>query len=94
LGYRAKTEIDGLVYHITRWTNDSHFFKKIVLENTGSSHPVEFVEQVTKFSVADFDQMFMKNNLQLQQVYGDYQLGPYDRERSPRLILLAKKLAG
>jgi len=89
-----KNEIDGIVYHITRWTNESHFYKKIVLENSGSPHPIEFNEQVTKFSLADFDQMFLKNNLQLQQVYGNYQLGPYDRENSPRLILLAKKLAG
>jgi len=89
-----KNEIDGVVYHITRWTSERHFFKKIVLENTRSPHPIEFNEQVTKFSVADFDQMFMKNNLQLQQVYGDYRLGTYDRERSPRLILVAKKLAG
>src|SRR5689334_4264851 len=28
-------EIDGIIYHITRWTSDTHFFKKIRIENMG-----------------------------------------------------------
>src|SRR5688572_11928533 len=81
-----ENEIDGIMYHITRWTDDKHFFKKIILEN-GAQDPIEFNEKVTKFTLGDFDHMFKKNNLNLQEVYGDYQLGDYDRERSPRLIL-------
>ncbi|HZI52717.1 MAG TPA: class I SAM-dependent methyltransferase [Chitinophagaceae bacterium] len=86
-----KNEIDGIVYHITRWTDESYFYKKIILENSRSLQPVEFTEQVTKFSISDFDCMFKKCNLRLQQVYGDYQLGEYDIEKSPRLILVARK---
>jgi hypothetical protein len=35
--------------------------------------------------------MFEKNGLQLNTIYGDYQLNEYKAETSPRLILLAEK---
>jgi len=88
-----QNEIDGIVYKIKRWTDEKHFYKSIVLANTGSRYPVEFNEQVRKFRVEDFNQMFANNNLQLQRVYGDYQLGTYDKETSPRLILFAQKIS-
>ena len=88
-----ENEIDGIVYNITRWTDEHIFYKRIVLDNTGSRYPVEFNEQVRKYRVEDFNQMFANNNLHLQHVYGDYQLGIYSKERSPRLILLAQKLS-
>ena len=31
------------------------------------------------------------HGMQLQQVLGDYQLGPYDLKTSPRMIMLAVK---
>jgi hypothetical protein len=88
-----QNEIDGIVYKIKRWTDEKHFYKSIVLANTGSRYPVEFNEQVRKFRVEDFNQMFANNNLQLQRVYGDYQLGNYAKETSPRLILFAQKIS-
>src|SRR6476660_5164228 len=33
-------EIDGIIYHITRWTTETHFFKKIRIEDMGMA-PVE-----------------------------------------------------
>ena len=86
-----ENDIDGILYKITRWTDEKHFYKRIVLDNIGSRYPVEFNEQVRKFNLEDFNQMFASNNLHLQHVYGDYQLGEYDKERSPRLILFAQK---
>jgi SAM-dependent methyltransferase len=86
-----KKEIDGIFYDITRWTDEKHFFKKIVIEDIQPGEPFEYVEQVAKFSLDDFGQMFSRNGLQLQQVFGDYYLNEYDNETSPRLILLAKK---
>jgi SAM-dependent methyltransferase len=84
-------EIDGIIYHITRWTSKTHFFKKIRIDNMGMAEPVEHIERVKKFSLDDFKNLFSCNGLQLQQVYGDYSLNEYDVETSPRLILIAKK---
>src|ERR1044072_6894000 len=65
-------EIDGIFYNITRWATDTHFFKKIRIENTGMAEPVEHIERVKKFSVDDFQNLFMCNGLQLEKLYGDY----------------------
>jgi len=84
-------EIDGIIYHITRHSDEKHFFKKITIEDIQPGEPFEYTEQVAKFSLTDFDKMFSLHGLELQQVSGDYNLGSYDAEKSPRLILLAKK---
>jgi len=83
-------EIDGIVYHISRWTDEKFFYKKIAIENMPSGQS-EFVEQVAKFELNDFDYMFERNGLKLEKVYGDYRLNEYDSGGSPRMILLAEK---
>ena len=83
-------EIDGIVYHITRWTDEKFFYKKIVIEDMPEGQS-EFTEQVAKFDLNDFDELFEKNGLQLEKVFGDYGLNAYDSKTSPRMILMAGK---
>ena len=83
-------EIDGIVYHISRWTDERFFYKKIAIENMRAGQS-EFVEQVAKFDLDDFENMFEQNGLKLEKVYGDYLLNEYDSVVSPRMILLATK---
>ena len=83
-------EIDGIVYHISRWTDEQFFYKKIAIENRAAGQS-EFVEQVAKFDLNDFDYLFEQNGLQLEKVYGDYSLGEYNSSASPRMILVAGK---
>jgi SAM-dependent methyltransferase len=85
-------EIDGIIYHISRWTDEKHFFKKITIEEPLFGKPLEYIEQVKKFSVSDFENLFNNNNLQITNVFGDYQLNEYDKEASSRIILIAKKI--
>jgi SAM-dependent methyltransferase len=85
-------DIDGIIYKITRWTTDTHFFKKIKIENIEMGEPVEHVERVKKFSVEQLKNLFDDCGLQLEKVYGNYSLDEYDLQTSPRLILLAKKI--
>ncbi len=44
-----------------------------------------------RLTLGDFNDMFSFHNLQMQEVYGDYELHPYDVKKSPRLIMIAKK---
>ena len=37
--------------------------------------------------------MLSYHGLQVQEVFGDYQLGNYDVRTKPRLIIIAKKVA-
>ena len=42
-------------------------------------------------ALGDFNDMFAFHGLQLQEVYGDIQFGPYDVNNTPRLLMVAKK---
>lgn len=79
-------EIDGIVYHISRWSDSNHFYKKIAVDQ------FEFIEQVEKLRLEDFDILFKKNGLKLMRVFGDYTLGNYDPDISPRLVMVAEKI--
>jgi len=83
-------EIDGVVYRLTRWTDADHFFKRIVIDN-GAARPLEYVERVAKFTLMDFERLFAGHRLTVEEVHGDYRLGPYDFLHSPRMILVARK---
>ena len=88
---KEEKEIDGIIYHITRWADENHFFKRIVIDNIQSTGQFEYTEKVAKLRLADFERLFICNGLQLQKVYGDYYLKEYDIQNSPRLILKATK---
>lgn len=86
-------EIDGVIYNITRWANETHFFKKIVIDEPLFGKPMEYTEQVKKFSLYDLDELFYNNGLKIVDCFGDYQLNRYEQDKSPRIILIAKKMS-
>ena len=57
------------------------------------SLPLIYTERVAKFGETDLRCMFEKQGLEVQEIYGDYNFQPYDKAGSPRLILIAKKMA-
>lgn len=83
--------INGTIYNIRRWHDETHFYKKIIIHDPLLLHPVEFTEKVSKFSFGDFNDMLSYHGLQVQEIFGDYQLGGYDVRTKPRLIIIAKK---
>jgi cyclopropane fatty-acyl-phospholipid synthase-like methyltransferase len=92
LVHKSEKEIDGVNFYLTKWFDETHFYKKIVVEDDRLTGPLTFTEKVAKFSLGDFNDMFSFHHLQVREVYGDYKLGAYDVKKSPRLILLAKKV--
>ena len=84
-------EIGGTAYRLTRWTDNSHFFKKIVIDD-GSRQPFEYLERVARFGIDDFRRMLWAHNLAIETVYGDYGLNAFDPEVSPRMIIVANAL--
>jgi SAM-dependent methyltransferase len=86
-----KKEIDGIIYNIERWSDDRFFFKRVTIDNIRGEKPIEYIEQVAKLTIGDFDCMFNKNGLQIQKIFGDYELNDYSRETSPRFIMIARK---
>jgi SAM-dependent methyltransferase len=91
LVHKQELELDGITYFITKWFDETHFYKKIVIEDETLKEPLEYVEKVSKFSLGDFNDMFSFHHLQIQEVFGDRDFGAYDVNKSPRLMMIAKK---
>lgn len=87
-----ETKIDGINYFITKWSDTTHFFKKIVVKDDKAKKPIEYTEKVAKFSLSDFTKMFADQGLQIQQLFGNYSFNEYNAASSPRLIMIAKKI--
>lgn len=90
--HQTEKEIDGVNYIITKWFDETHFYKKIVVEDEALSMPIEYTEKVAKFSLGDFTEMFAYQGLQIQEVFGNYNFDSYDIKTSPRLLMIAKKV--
>ena len=85
--------VENTKFYISKWQDDQHFFKQIqVSDNTSNAPKHLYTERVAKFSLGDFTDMLSYQNMQVQGVFGDYNLGKYDIKKSPRMIILAKKL--
>ncbi len=85
--------IDGIKFHIARWHDEVHFYKRIQIEDP-ASHNLKhlFTEKVEKFSLGDFTDMLAFHGLMVQDVFGNYDLGPYHVRKAPRMIIMAKKI--
>ena len=83
-------EIDGVMYEISRWTDNRFIYKRIQI-HIGLESPMEYIEQVRLYTADSFDQLFNKCGLTLQGLFGDYSLTKYNKHQSPGMILLAKK---
>lgn len=91
LVHQFNKEIDGINYFITKWFDETHFYKKIAVEDEALEEPLVYIEKVAKFSLGDFTEMFAYQGLQIQEVFGDYTFANYDVKKSPRLVMIAKK---
>ena len=92
LVHQSEKEIDGINFIITKWFDETHFYKKIVVEDEALHEPLEYTEKVAKFSLGDFTEMFAYQGMQLQEVFGDYDFGNYDVKKSQRMVMIAKKI--
>ncbi|HEY8397345.1 MAG TPA: methyltransferase domain-containing protein [Flavihumibacter sp.] len=93
LQIRQEELIGDVQYNITKWFDENFFHKKIEVIDPSLEEPAIYTEQAAKYTLGDMTEMLAFQNLQIQEVYGDYLLGPYDLNRSPRMIILAKKIS-
>ena len=84
--------IDETTYDIHRWDDGSYFFKKITVTDPTLSRPIEYTEKVAKFTFGDFTDMLSFQGMQVQEAFGDYAFAPYDIRKTPRLIIIARKI--
>jgi len=84
--------VDGTRFHLTKWHDTEHFFKQVQVEEKGTPLKHLYTEKVAKFSLGDFTDMFAYQGLQVQEVFGDYDLAAFNIRTSPRMIIIAKKV--
>lgn len=89
--HKEDLSLDDTTFYITRWQDEGHFFKEVKIETQNGEQHI-FTEKVAKFSPGDFTEMLAYQNMQVQGFFGDYKLSGYDIKKSPRLIIIAKKL--
>ena len=89
--HRSENVIDGVVYNITRWTDTTHFYKRIHIVDQQLKEPLEYTERIARLSLRDFDDMLTRGGLVIRNVFGSYSLDPFDIDRSRRLIIIAQK---
>ncbi len=85
-------DIDGVIYHLYKWYDETHFYKRILIEDHALEKPLEYTEKVARFTLEDFNGMFDREGLRVGQVYGSYTMEPFDRKESPRLLLIARAI--
>ena len=83
--------IDGTTFKINRAYRDGFILKSINF-NDEQGVMNNFIERVKGFNKADFDNMFEIAGLKISDIFGDYQLGPYNEIESERMILVAEKI--
>lgn len=82
---------NGVEFYITKWFDETHFHKKIEIRDEKLTEPLFFTERVAKYSLGDLTDMLAFQDLQVQEVFGDYYFNHYDVKKSPRMIIIAKK---
>lgn len=92
LVHQSEKQVEDVNFIITKWYDETHFYKKIIIEDEALQEPLVFTEKVAKFSLGDFTEMFAYQGLQIQEVFGDYNFSNYDVRKSPRLVMIARKV--
>lgn len=94
--FEKKTEknIDDHHFIVTKWHDATHFYKQIQVINNVGELPINLsTERVAKFSLNDFKEMLSLQNMQIEEVFGGYDLNKYVEEKSVRMIILARKIS-
>ena len=88
----ATCDVENVHFLISKWQDEEHFFKQIQVTDQANPTPKHlYTERVAKFSLGDFTDMLSYQGMQVQEVFGGYDLEHYDIRHSPRMIIVARK---
>jgi SAM-dependent methyltransferase len=82
-------EVDGILFHLQRKIENGFIIKDIKFQDQGENF--HFQERVRTFNLDYFENLGKKVGFSLNNVFGDYQLHPFNEKHSPRLILIFEK---
>jgi len=85
-------KIGNILFDIKRWQDENYIYKQIHVVDEEKNVDETFTERVEKFSLGDFTDMLSFQGLQVENVFGDYELNKYHVKQSPRTMIVAKKI--
>ncbi len=82
--------VEGISFHLNRKIEGAYVIKDIRFEDGGS--PYHFQERVKLYKLNDFEKFAKDSHLQIEQVFGDYELNTYEPKHSQRIIIKYQKI--
>ena len=80
---------EDIIFHISREIKDGMIHKTINFDDEDKSY--EFIEYVQALYLEDFKVLLDDSDLFIYKTFGNYNMQPFDPEKSDRLILICKK---
>lgn len=77
--------IDGVEFEMTRRMNGPYIEKDILIRDGNSRR--FYQEKVRRFTQEELLELMNAAGFDVQDIWGNYELEPYDKENSPRMIL-------
>lgn len=81
--------VNGIDFHIKKSLEGEYIVKNIRFEDNGKEY--HFREKVKAISRLRFLEYFKNANLEVIDLFGDYELNPYFAEKSERMIFVLRK---
>jgi SAM-dependent methyltransferase len=81
--------VDGIDFYIRKFVRGEYIVKDIRFEDNGKNF--NFQERVKAIRRVRFLEYFRNANLEVVDLFGDYDLKPYIAEKSERMIFVLKK---
>jgi len=80
--------LDDVFFRIKRYFNGRQIVKEISFTEQGKDY--RFEEKVQALTLEDFETL-LSDHFRIEAVFGDYELSPFEKESSDRLILILRK---
>lgn len=81
---------EGITFTISKRVEEGVIIKRIEFSDAGKSYC--FQEEVQLLTLEDFKRLLHLGGFAVEHIYGNYQLQPYHKELSDRVIIWAKKI--
>ena len=89
LPVNERVQRGGFQFNTKKYRTETHIVKDIQVEDAGEVFA--FQEKVRIFSFDELVQLHQKAGLEVINVYGDYGLGDFETNSSPRIVLVSRK---
>ena len=89
LAEHSRIEREGIVFNIHKKIENGFLIKDIRFTDNQTAY--HFTEKVAALQLKDFEKYLLHCGMKIITLFGDYNLKPFENERSPRLLIVAEK---